>query len=98
LYIPLGVYGYAIINPGKYGEHYKCDIKYLPIGWHFLVHELLHCQGYTDVGFMDPFSWQNKYTEEQQAIINQEKKERWVDTSFYKQRKYVTPDFIPNKY
>lgn len=91
LYVPLGLLGYARMYHGLYGEVWKCDVWYLPWGNYFLVHELLHCQGYRDRG---PLSSSDQYAHEQQIIMQREGKSRWTDTEFYKNKRYITEDYI----
>ncbi len=90
----LGVFGYAEVRPGKYGEVWKCNVEYIPLDTYFLVHELLHCQGYTDRGVLNPLFFLNSYTKEQRRIMEEEGKDRWTDTQFYKDKRFITEDYI----
>lgn len=91
------VFGYANIAWGKYGEVWKCSVRVAPWpDWSLLVHELTHCQGYKDRGFLNPLWFMDRYTEEQSAIIEAEGAKDWTSTNFYKEKRYITPDYIFN--
>lgn len=86
--IVLGVFGYADIHPGGYGEVYKCHIKYSPSpAWRVLVHELSHCKGYDDRGFMKLTGYTG-YTHGQKSAMMLEGKTKWTDTDFFKNGLY----------
>lgn len=88
-------FGLSYIQAGKYGEMWKCNIYYTDFpNNHFLIHELMHCQGYKDYGFING---NGSYTKDQLAIMKIEGKDKWVDTNFYKQKLYITEDYIANK-
>lgn len=90
-----GIYGYITFQPGKYGEIYKCAIKYTPgFNWLFLKHELAHCQGYSEVGYLNLSWFLDDYTHNQKEILKLEGKDKWIDTEFYKQKKYMTKNYI----
>jgi hypothetical protein len=87
--------GLAEIHEGKYGEIYKCGILYTDLPNNYgLIHELMHCQGYADYGI---FSLSGSYTPEQEKIMESENKDSWVETSFYKQKHFITAEYIQNK-
>jgi hypothetical protein len=93
--ILFGVYGYTSFERGLYGEMYSCEVNYCPgFNWLVLVHELTHCQGYQDYGSLAAYLGPIGYTEEQQKIIKEEDVDLWVNTTFYKENKYLTPDYI----
>ena len=82
---------------GKYGEMWKCEVNLTPWPtWDLLVHELTHCQGYGDRGPLNIFAGVGKYTQYQKEIMKSEGVERWVDTEFYKNKRYITDDYIWN--
>lgn len=86
LWLSLMVYGYANFETKLYGDMDTCDVRYLPgFNWTLLKHELAHCQGYADHGI--PIMYIG-YTDAQQEIMDKEGVSRWVDTDFYKKRKY----------
>lgn len=89
------VLGYASIVPGRYGEVWKCSVRVAPWhDWSLLVHELTHCQGYTDRGFLNPLWFMDDYASGQKKIMAKEGVDRWVDTEFYKNKRYITDDYI----
>jgi hypothetical protein len=92
LWVPLGVLGYATMYPGKYGEMWRCTVRYMPMGNYFLVHELLHCQGYKDRGYMNPLWFMDTYSEEQMRIMESEGVSSWIQTEFYRNKKYITEE------
>jgi hypothetical protein len=96
LWVVLGsMVGYANISFGLYGEVWKCSVRVAPWpDWSILVHELTHCQGYKDRGFLDPFAYMDVYAEKQQEIIKAEGVTSWIETEFYKNKRYITDDYI----
>lgn len=82
LLLALGVYGWAYLEEGEWGEVASCDVHYVPgLNWLSLKHELSHCQGYADHGIPIQIA---TYTEAQQAVMAREKVTRWTHTSTYK--------------
>lgn len=76
------VFGYAYMEPNKFGGMDTCEVQYLPgFNWLFLKHELSHCQGYADHGI--PLMGSD-YTDFQKEIMEKEKVTRWIDTEFHK--------------
>jgi hypothetical protein len=80
--------GMAYFNPGAYGDMHDCHAYYAGIpGWqYYLEHELWHCLGYKETGFLP---WQgliDQYTPAQLAIMEDEGVSRWIDTRFYREQ------------
>ncbi len=76
--------GYSKPYPGKYGDIRKCEVWYYPgIGWKWLVHELMHCQGYEE-SIPCLANLQGGYSKYQKEIMEAEDVVDWYDTSRYK--------------
>lgn len=76
------MYGCAIPKQGKHGDIHSVDIYipgYLPIvSKYFLIHEMLHAQGWAhSYQLLD-------YSDEQKEIMEKEGIKKWTETSFYK--------------
>lgn len=82
LWLTLGVYGWATVDPKPLGGISRCKARYFPgFNWLSLKHELSHCQGYDDHGI--PIEIPD-YTDEQKAIMAREHVTKWTDTQYYK--------------
>lgn len=85
----VGVYDWAYIEEGVYGQIDTCDAHYVPgLNWISLKHVLSHCQGYADHSIPIKIA---TYTEQHQATMAKEKVTRWTDTSAYRDRQNSLP-------
>ena len=87
LLLGVGFYGWAYIEPQKYGGIDSCIVRYVPgFNWMSLKHELSHCQGYADHGIPIQIA---DYTDEQKVIMEREGVSRWTATSVYRSSPYA---------